>query len=259
VACGGGAGSADAGDAASEADVPVRRDFINVNCTSSAGDEDAVNCNARLMSMTGAHFFIGGANECLPDPSNPACAPLCQLEEINGTNCTFAPSTGDGGSPGTGCRYNQSEGYRVVVETANGNRWAAAVTADGQCSFVDNSFRKWARVRFDDLTGAAACAASMPAGGFGPPRFESCDTPGAPCGTVSGDTCQSLPFMGPGGEFHANVCTRMCTTDADCGGRGACEMGVCFAICGGACALSCGGNFSCGMGSSAMICTPTGQ
>jgi hypothetical protein len=259
AACTGGGGT-DGGTDASDADVRPRPDFINVNCTSAAGEEDAVNCNARLMSMTGAHFFVGGAAECYPDPSNPACGALCGLEEMNGMNCMFNPTTPDSGPVvGSGCRYSQSEGYRVVVEMPNGNRSSAAVGSDGQCTLVGTSYRKWARVRFDDLTGAAACAASMPAGGFGPPRFESCDTPDAPCGTVSGDTCQTLNFMGPAGMYQANVCTRQCTGDADCGGRGACDNGVCWARCGGACALSCGGGFSCQMGTNTQICLPPAQ
>ncbi len=253
-ACGGPT-SIDAGDAGDvpRVDVPVRPDFINVNCTSAAGDEGAADCNQRLMNMTGAHFFIGGASQCYPDPNSLACAPMCTLDDINATNCTFNPMT-----PGSGCRYAQSEGYRVVVEGASGLRWAAAVGMDGSCAVVASSQRRWARVRFADLTGAADCIAAMPAGGFGPPRYLACTTEGVACGPTMADMCQALNFMGPSGMYTAHVCTRGCTTDDDCGARGACYSSTCFARCGGACSLSCDTGFSCGMpmGASTQMCLP---
>ena len=247
--------STDAGEAGDVpmVDVPTRSDFINVNCTSAAGDEGAADCNQRLMNMSGTHFFIGGASQCYPDPSSPLCVPLCTLDDVNATNCTFNAMT-----PGSGCRYNQAEGYRVVVENAAGLRWTAATSTDGVCASVGSSYRHWARVRFDDLTGAAACLASMPAGGLGPPRYLTCPTPMAACGTVAGDTCNAIPFMGPTGMYTANVCTKMCMTDDDCGGRGSCYNGLCFGRCGGACSISCDTGFNCGMpmGATTTICLP---
>lgn len=248
--------SVDAGDAGDviRVDVPSRPDFINVNCSSAAGDEGAADCNQRLVNMTGAHFFVGGASQCYPDPNSTACVPMCTLDDINPANCTFSVLP-----PGTGCRYAQPEGYRVVVEATSGLRWTAAVATDGNCAAAGTAQRRWARVRFADLTGAADCIASMPAGGFGAPRFLACSTAEAACGPTLADTCQALDFMGAAGRYTANVCTRACSTDVDCGARGACYSGTCFARCGGACSLSCDAGFDCRtpMGASTDLCLPS--
>src|SRR4051812_39706647 len=71
---------ADASDAAVDAHDggPPRNDRINVNCVRSDGaEENAADCNARLMTLEhGATFFVGSP-ECFMDPNSAACMQLC--------------------------------------------------------------------------------------------------------------------------------------------------------------------------------------
>lgn len=256
-ACTSGGGSMDAGDggeAGCMRSSRSRTDWLNLNCTSAAGDESAADCNQRLMNVEmGARFFIGGRDECFPDPNNCACQPLCELGQIHPDNCSFEP-------PASGCRYSAAEGYAVVVE-ANGKRWIAAVGRGGNCPSAGGSMRTWGRVNFEDLRGAAQCARMLPPGGFGPARYGSCDTPMRPCGSasaMSGDTCQSLMLQAGMMQYTANVCTHSCTSDRDCGARGVCNSGLCFDKCGGACALSCQDGFVCNVpeGATEGFCLP---
>jgi hypothetical protein len=255
AACGPGSTSpADAGGDACGPAAPPRNDILNLNCTSLAGDEGAADCNQRLMNTEmGARFFIGGRSQCLPDPNNCACQPLCELTAISPMNCEFTTTT-------PGCRYSITEGYVIVVETREGRRWTAAVGSDGTCPSTGTGAARWARVGFEDLRGAAQCARTIPAGGFGPSRYGSCDTPMANCGGTNTpqDTCRQLNFMAGMTMYQANVCTHGCNNDGECGNRGVCNRGLCFNKCGGLCGLTCQEGFSCNIpeGATEGSCLP---
>ncbi len=236
IGCGGPAGGGDGGDAApgdgAGADARPRNDRININCTSAMGDEGAVACNTRLGAQTmGSTFFIGPVS-CRADVAAASCAPMCALTDMNPMNCSFVTAN-------PGCAYDQQEGYAVVVETTDHHRAIAGVSESGSCPLAMSGRREYARVNLDDLVGAVACARITPMGGFGPERYGLCDAPGQACGTATGtpaDMCTTLMFRDMMGPYSANLCTHMCSVNRDCGNRGTCFNGTCWALFNNICA-----------------------
>lgn len=261
AACGNGnMQNGDAGADVPAYDGPPRTDKLNVNCGGGTrGDQPAVACNADLMAMEmGARFWVGGRSTCSPNPNAASCQPLCELSAMNADNCTFA-------APQGGCPFRQSEGYVIVVESPNGRRASTAVGMADACSSTATERHAWARVAFEDLRNAAACARVTPEGGFGAATY------GTGCATAAGNcedtamssatpSCCALGLMAGSRQYRANVSTRACTGDAQCGPRGRCSNGLCLALCGGPCAtqLNCDTGFQCQieMGATDGVCLP---
>jgi hypothetical protein len=262
AACGPGSDHSDSGLSA-EAGPPCSdcNDALNLHCTSAAGDEAASACNMRLQAMAmGATFFIGDRRSCYPNPNNDACRPLCELSSMSFTNmgssqapsyCEFTPPMY------TGCRIRQASGYSVVVVASHGRRALAGVGNDGVCPSGPMQNRRWALVGFDDLRTAAACAEATPPGGYdGPTTFIACDADSNRCTSASRTSCQERQFQvrtmaGPR-TYTRSFCSRMCSTDSDCGNSGKCVNGDCLHRCGGPCALGCPETMTC----SDDVCIP---
>jgi hypothetical protein len=245
-------GGADAGPPCTDCN-----DAINVHCTSAGGEEAAAACNTRLGTLEmGASFFIGDRRRCYPNPNNSMCRPLCELTSMSFTNMgsSGAPSYCGFDAMNPGCKFNESTGYTVVVQTANGRRATAGVGNDGVCPGATGQRRRWALVGLEDLRGSARCAAVTPEAGFdGPTTFVGCDTNADACTAASRTTCQERPFMAGMTMYMRSFCTRMCNSSADCGTNGTCQNGDCFHRCGGPCALGCPDGFTCSDGT----CFPT--
>lgn len=239
AACGDDAPTTDAGPMGTGACMytpPARNDRLHLGCRGPTGEESAEACARRLATeVAGARVYIAPRRPCAVDPQCVTCAPLCELSAAGSASCTA----------GAGCPYTFSEGYAVVVEV-NGRRWTAAVADGENCPGTAAGRVAYGRLNYADVQSAAACARSLPMGGLGPARFGGCDTLDAACGPVAADACREVMLRSQAGPYTANICSRECGGDSDCGPNGQCSMlGVCVWRCGGPCGIGCAEGFTC--------------